>query len=319
MIEIKKLSKRYGKAIGINDISFTVNKGEVLGLLGPNGAGKSTTMNIIAGFMAPSCGSVFIDGINMMSNMLAAKKKIGYLPEIPPLYPDLTVRAFLKYVCGLKGVQASSREAHIDEVLDLVNIADVQSRLIKNLSKGYKQRVGLAQALISRPEVLILDEPTVGLDPNQIIEIRSLIKMLGKKHTILFSSHILTEVNMICERVIILNQGQIAEQGTTKQLAEKHITSSSFYIKVKGDSAHVKNVMQSIDGVLKVEVEDNIISDQYGRYRVKTRGTPDITERIFYTLADTQCPIYELRPLDMTLEDIFIKMTSEKTDSEGGA
>lgn len=319
MIEVSNLTKRYGNNRGVRNLNFTVKKGEILGFLGPNGAGKSTTMNMITGYKPPSEGRVIIDGIPMDENPIEAKRKIGYLPELPPIYPDLKVQSYLRFVSELKGVEKSRREAHIKEIMDLVRITDVSNRLIKNLSKGYKQRVGLAQALISNPDVLILDEPTVGLDPKQILEIRSLIKGLGKEHTIILSSHILAEVSMICERVIIINHGEIAAIDTPENLAKGLSAAEKFTAKIKGPKERIVEIINGIDGVTKVE-EQNVKRDDSGfsYYIIENRKSVDVKTDLFFKMARNGYPIHELKPLDISLEDIFIQLTGDTQDEEKG-
>lgn len=317
MIEVRNLTKQYGNNRGIKNLNFSVKKGEILGFLGPNGAGKSTAMNVITGYKPASEGKVLIDGIAMDENPIEAKRKIGYLPEIPPVYPDLKVLSYLRFVSELKGVEKSKREAHIKEVMDLVKISDVSGRLIKNLSKGYKQRVGLAQALISNPDVLILDEPTVGLDPKQILEIRSLIKGLGKEHTIILSSHILAEVSMICERVIIINQGEIVAINTPELLAQGLTVTEKFSAKVKGPKDKVLELIQGINGIIKVE-DQNVKRDGNGfsYYAIENDKSFDVKTDFFFTMAKNGYPIHELKPLDISLEDIFLQLTAENPHEE---
>ncbi|MBE7042753.1 MAG: ABC transporter ATP-binding protein [Ruminococcaceae bacterium] len=311
MIEIQNLTKRYGEKTVLNNVSFSVKKGEIVGFLGPNGAGKTTTMNILTGYISSNEGIVTVDGFDVLQSPFEVKKRIGYLPEQPPLYLDMTVMEYLNFVYELKRV-SGDRESHILEILEKIHIQDVSGRLIKNLSKGYRQRVGLAQALIGNPEVLILDEPTVGLDPKQMIEIRNLICELGKEHTVILSSHILSEISAICERVIILNRGNIVAVDTPQNLSERMI-GSCYRITVKGDQEEVLSVLKNTDGVLNAkEIES-------GEYRVElVNGMNDsqILEELFYRLAEHKMPILQEKPEEISLEDIFLHLTSEETNHE---
>jgi ABC-2 type transport system ATP-binding protein len=249
VIQIENVTKRYGSHVALDNLNFTVNKGEVIGFLGPNGAGKSTTMNIITGYISASEGSVKVDGIDILENPEKVKSKIGYLPELPPLYMDMTVIEYLKFVSKLKKVKKDSIEPSLQRIMNLVKVNHVQNRLIKNLSKGYKQRVGLAQALIGDPEVLILDEPTVGLDPKEIIEIRNLIKSIGKEHTIILSSHILSEVSAVCDRVLIMSKGKLVATGTPDELSKKLSLGNKLLLRVKGSKSSVVETIKEIQEV----------------------------------------------------------------------
>ncbi len=311
MIEIQNLTKRYGEKTVLNNVSFSVKKGEIVGFLGPNGAGKTTTMNILTGYISSNEGVVTVDGFDVLQSPFEVKKRIGYLPEQPPLYFDMTVMEYLNFVYNLKGV-SGDQASHINEILEKIHIQDVSGRLIKNLSKGYRQRVGLAQALIGNPEVLILDEPTVGLDPKQMIEIRNLIRELGKEHTVILSSHILSEISAICERVIIINRGNIVAVDTPQNLSERMI-GSCYLITVKGEQDAVLAVLKNTDGVLNAEVTDT------DDYRVElSSGTEDhqVLEQLFYRLAENKMPILQEKPEEITLEDIFLRLTSEETKEE---
>lgn len=313
MIEALNITKRYGKQTIIKDISFNVNDGEILGLLGPNGAGKSTTMNIITGYISASEGVVRIDGDDILEQPIKTKKKIGYLPEIPPLYPDMTVSEYLNFVYGIKKAPKEKQEESINKVMELVKISEVKARLIKNLSKGYRQRVGLAQAIIGNPEVLILDEPTVGLDPKEIIEIRNLIKELGKKHTVILSSHILPEVSAVCDRVIIINKGQIVAEGTPEELSKKLTYSNNILLRVKGNFKEIKEILSTIEDI-------KLISDQGIREPntvdivVEAKKDKDIREALFNALSSAKLPIYTMKPMDLTLEDIFLQVTTKEEE-----
>ena len=260
MIEVKHLTKRYGDKQAVNDISFKVEKGEILGFLGPNGAGKSTTMNMLTGYISSTSGQILINGVDILEDPIKAKSNIGYLPEIPPLYMDMTVDAYLSFMFDLKKCKLP-RKAHLKDVCDLCKISAVRGRVIRNLSKGYKQRVGLAQALINNPPVLILDEPTVGLDPNQIIEIRSLIKKLGKSHTVILSSHILPEIQAVCDKIIIINKGVIAADGTADEIARNITNEHKMTLRIEGsthtaaDKKEIADAIKAIDGVKYVRAD----------------------------------------------------------------
>ena len=313
MIEIQNLTKRFGQIKAVNNLNFTVEKGEILGFLGPNGAGKTTTMNIITGFLPSSEGTVKVCGYDIMENPKEVKKRMGYLPEQPPIYTDMTVKDYLDFVSDLKMVDKKLRRNQISDIMELVRIGDHKDRLIKNLSKGYRQRVGLAQALIGSPEVLVLDEPTVGLDPKQIIEIRKLIKALGKEHTIILSSHILPEVSAVCERVVIINKGEIAAIDTPENLSKGFGTASRLLVTVAGPKNSVLNTIKEIYGVKYVEPgvdkEKDVLS-----YVVESDKEIDIRKPLFFALAKVGYPIVELRSLDMTLEDIFLQIVTQEKE-----
>ena len=307
MIEIKNLLKCYGENVAVNNISFSVDKGEILGFLGPNGAGKSTTMNILTGYMSYTEGSVMIDGIDMLKNPIDCKKRIGYLPEQPPLYVDMTVNEYLDFVCDIKSVKEDKKQ-HILDVLEMVGIIDVNDRLIKNLSKGYKQRVGIAQALIGNPEILILDEPTVGLDPKQIIEIRNLIKTLGKNRTVILSSHILSEISAICERVIIINNGEIVAVDTPENLGKSISSNKRFVVTSDADADKVKSIIDAIDGVVNVEV---INGKADGETDFMVEAQRDVRKDITSSLAKEGLSILMIAEDELSLEDIFLELTDE--------
>ncbi|MCG8499447.1 MAG: ABC transporter ATP-binding protein [Firmicutes bacterium] len=310
MIEIKDLTKSYGENIAVDNINFTVEKGEILGFLGPNGAGKSTTMNIITGYIPSTEGSVKVAGYDILEQPSEVKKRIGYLPEQPPLYMDMTVKDYLHFVYEIKKV-SQNRKTHISDVMEMVEIGDVQKRLIKNLSKGYKQRVGLAQALLGNPEVLILDEPTVGLDPKQIIEIRNVIKDLGKDHTIILSSHILPEVNAICGRVIIINNGKIAAIDTPENLSKTLTNESKLVVRVAGEESHVIKALKDLTGIKYVEAQGQKEPDSID-YIIEAEANIDIRKPLFYAMSKHGYPILMLKSLDLTLEDIFLQLTMEE-------
>ena len=311
MIEIQNVSKRYGNKLAVNDVSFTIKKGEILGFLGRNGAGKSTTMNIVTGYISASYGRVLLDGHDILEEPREVKRRIGYLPEMPPLYMDMTVDEYLKFVCAIKDVKPSYVKSHLDDITELIRITDVRKRLIKNLSKGYKQRVGMAQALVGNPEVVIMDEPTVGLDPKQIIEIRKLIKQLGEDHTIVLSSHILHEVADVCERVVIINQGKIVAQDTLDNLTKNISDTSRFRLRIAGPERDVYKAIRDIPGTRSVDEMGCKEPDSYDFLVEADRGA-DIRRPLFNQMAKMGCPILMLRPMDIELEDIFLQLTTDK-------
>ena len=308
MIEVKNLVKKYGPKCAVDNISFTVRDGEILGLLGPNGAGKSTTMNIMTGYLSATSGEVNIQGFDILDNPMEAKKHIGYLPEIPPLYVDMTVLEYLNFVYELKGVNEKNRKKHIEEVMEAVKVTDVADRVISNLSKGYKQRVGLGQAMIGNPEVLILDEPTVGLDPMQIIEIRSVIKKLGKNHTVILSSHILQEVQAICDRVVIINKGKVAAIDTPQNLARTISNENKFMLRIASDERAALDVLEAISGIKQIKSMGRKEKDTID-FLVETQPNVDVRPEIFRAMAERNLPILSMQTVDLSLEDIFIEVT----------
>lgn len=307
MIEVKNLTKRYGGVKALDNISFTAESGEVLGLLGPNGAGKSTTMNIITGYLGATSGAVLIDGVDILEEPKKAKAKIGYLPEIPPLYQDMTVRRYLEFIFDLKKVRLP-KKAHVEEVMEIVKISDVADRVIKNLSKGYRQRVGFAGALMGNPPVLILDEPTVGLDPKQIIDIRRLIQSLGKKHTIIFSSHVLSEVAAVCDRVVMINNGKIVADSATETLGETVNGGGVLSLEVEGSSNTVREALGAVEGVKRVT------KGVGNTYTVEFESGVDVRRGVFYALAKANCPILSMRSGGLTLEESFLRLTEGGED-----
>ena len=311
MIEVKNLTKRYGDHLALDDISFTVGDGEIVGFLGPNGAGKSTTMNIITGYLSSTEGAVLVDGVDVLEDPVAAKKKIGYLPELPPLYLDMTVEEYLNFACDLKHIPAGKKEETIDQVSRLARVQDVKGRLIKNLSKGYKQRVGLAQALVGNPEVLILDEPTVGLDPKQIIEVRDLIKNLSKKHTILLSSHILQEVQAVCDKLVIINHGRIVAIDTPDALSKNMLQVSKLEMRVKGPRNEIVNGIKALDGVKQAEIL-RIREEGTVDISVEAEEEADVREPIFSFCSANGYPILMMKNDEINLEDIFLQVTGER-------
>lgn len=312
MIEINNLVKSYGDKKAVKGISFTVNDDEVLGFLGPNGAGKTTTMNIITGYLSSTSGTVKVNGHDILEEPELAKKEIGYLPENPPLYTDMTVNEYLSFICDLKGVSKDKRKEQLVNIKSMVKIEDVQDRLIGNLSKGYKQRVGIAQALVGNPSILILDEPTVGLDPNQIIEIRRLIKSLSKTHSIIISSHILSEIQEIADRVVIINRGKIAAVDSLSDLSKRLSGQSKLLLTFRGSAKDAAAKIRTIKGISAAvpRVVDSKLSQL--EITVSASDTTEVRTQIFYLMANEGWPILEMRSLDPTLEEVFLSITSGK-------
>ncbi len=306
MIKIEHLTKNYGSNCAVDDICVEIGRGETVGFLGPNGAGKSTTMNILTGCLSASSGRVSVDGIDMMADPIGVKKLIGYLPEQPPVYPDMTVEEYLNFTYDLKGC-TFDREAHIAEVCDVVKIADVRKRLIRNLSKGYKQRVGVAQALIGDPPVIIFDEPTVGLDPKQIIEIRTLIRTLGKNHTVLLSTHILGEVAAVCDRILIINKGKIVADEKSENITRVVENNRRMSIKICGPQKEILQTLKEIPGVSFAEAETARDGEAYV-FTVESELGADVRKKIFFTMAQKGWAIIGLEAVGMSLEDIFISV-----------
>ena len=315
MIEVKGLSKTYGGIKAVNNLNFTVGKGEILGFLGPNGAGKSTTMKIITGYISPTEGTVLIDGLDIFDNSIEVKKKIGYLPENPPLYSDMTVVSYLYFVAEIKDIKKTNIKARVSEVIEMLNLEDVRKRLIKNLSKGYKQRVGLAQAILGDPDLLILDEPTIGLDPNQIIEIRDLIRKLGQDRTIILSTHILPEVSQLCERVIIVNKGEIIAIDSPENLSNKFKDVNTTEARIMGAYAEVSEVIRLIDGVKRVDILGEKESGSID-YSIETNTDIDIRSELFKRMAENGHQIIELKTVRLSLEDIFLQLTTADVSLE---
>lgn len=315
MIEVNNLVKRYGDHTAVDHLSFKIEKGKIYGFLGPNGAGKSTTMNMITGYIASTEGTVRIDGHDILEEPEAAKKCIGYLPEQPPLYFDMTVLEYMKFVADLKKIPKDKKATMIEEVMDMVKISDMRNRLIKNLSKGYRQRVGLAEAIMGYPEVIILDEPTVGLDPKQIIEIRTLIKDLKKKHTVILSSHILSEVSAVCDYVLIISHGKLVASDTPENLGKLAEGSNTLEMLIKGEKSQIKQALESIEGVNSVTIEKDEKQNLWSA-KVSTEENNDIREKTFYKMSDINSPIYEMKSKKVSLEEIFLELTaSEKPAS----
>ena len=317
MIEVSNLVKKYGDHTAVDHLSFQIEKGKIYGFLGPNGAGKSTTMNMITGYIASTEGKVMIDGHDILEEPEAAKKCIGYLPEMPPLYFDMTVLEYMKFAADLKKIPRNQKEKQIKEVMDMVKITDMKDRLIKNLSKGYRQRVGLAQAILGYPEVIILDEPTVGLDPKQIIEIRDLIKSLKQKHTVILSSHILSEVRAVCDYVLIISHGKLVASDTPDNLERLAAGSNSLLMKVKGEKDTIRKDLETIEGVTGVEMSYDS-DEELWKTKVSIQENVDIREKVFYAMAGANCPIYEMQVKRVSLEDVFLELTEgEKKKSTG--
>ena len=313
MVEVKNLVKSYGNVLALDDINFNVKQGEVLGFLGPNGAGKSTTLNIIAGYISPSRGSAIVDGFDILQEPLKARRKIGYLPEFPPLYLDMTVKAYLGFVYDLKKVKSDDKNKAIDEVCKKVDILDIKNRLIKNLSKGYKQRIGLAGALLGDPPVLILDEPSVGLDPRQVVEMRKFIRGLGKSHTVILSSHILSEVQEICSRVVIINKGKIIADDLTENLIDRLNNTKKLLLQIEGEKERVRAILKDVEGVLKVSLGKKQKEDIYEySLELEKADNEDVRRNIFFALAKNSMPLLNITGFTSSnnLEDVFLKLTN---------
>ncbi|MBR3838028.1 MAG: ATP-binding cassette domain-containing protein [Clostridia bacterium] len=311
MIEINGITKRYGNKMAADNVTFTVNAGEIMGFLGPNGAGKSTTLNILTGFLSATEGSAKIDGIDIFEDPIAAKKKIGFLPEQPPLYLDMTVREYLNFVYELKNCRLD-RKKHLKEICDVVKITDVADRVIRNLSKGYRQRVGIAQALIGNPPVLIFDEPTVGLDPKQIIEIRNLIKGLGKEHTIILSTHILSEVQAICDRIVVINKGKVVANEKTENIAHAVEGKRRMTYSICGPQNDVLKLIKSITGVTYAEVIGQRDGDSIA-YMIESAENIDIRKPLFFALAEKRWPVIGMDVMGMDLEDVFLALIQDRS------
>ena len=314
MIEITDIRKSFGDKHAVDGISFTVADGEIMGFLGPNGAGKSTTLNIITGYLSADSGVVKIDGTDILSDPIKAKKDIGFLPEIPPLYPEMTVAEYLDFVYELKGCKLP-RKQHIKEICEVVKIWDVSGRLIKNLSKGYKQRVGIAQALIGNPKVLIFDEPTIGLDPRQIIEIRNLIKMLGKEHTIILSTHILPEVQAVCDRIVVINKGRIVANEKTEDLINAVDGSRKLVAKIVGQEEEVLKALRALPGVKTADIIGRRDTDSVS-YLLESQERVDIRKPLFYMLSSKGWPLVGLEGVELSLEDIFIRLVGREKEAK---
>lgn len=316
MIEVKDLVKKYGSHLAVDHLSFTLESGKIYGFLGPNGAGKSTTMNIMTGYLGATQGSVLIDGHDILKEPEEAKKHIGYLPELPPLYMDMTVQEYLEFAAELKKLPKEKRESDISEVMKLTRLQDVSDRLIKNLSKGYKQRVGLAQAILGFPEIIILDEPTVGLDPKQIIEIRELIRTLSKKHTVILSSHILAEVREVCDYILIISKGKLVASDTPENLELLRNGASSLELEVKAAPETARAILSTIDDIDAMEMHSE--NENLTRVELETKNGADIREAIFYAFAEEKCPLLEMKTAKASLEDIFMELTQKEESNDAG-
>ena len=316
MIEVKDLVKKYGSHLAVDHLSFTLESGKIYGFLGPNGAGKSTTMNIMTGYLGATQGSVLIDGHDILKEPEEAKKHIGYLPELPPLYMDMTVQEYLEFAAELKKLPKEKRKSDISEVMKLTRLQDVSGRLIKNLSKGYKQRVGLAQAILGFPEIIILDEPTVGLDPKQIIEIRELIRTLSKKHTVILSSHILAEVREVCDYILIISKGKLVASDTPENLELLRNGASSLELEVKAAPETVRAILSTIDDINTMEM--HIENENLTRVKLETKNGADIREAVFYAFAEEKCPLLEMKTAKASLEDIFMELTQKEESNDAG-
>ncbi|MBQ5746427.1 MAG: ATP-binding cassette domain-containing protein [Clostridia bacterium] len=316
MIEVSGLVKVYGTNLALDNISFTANEREIVGFLGPNGAGKSTCMNIMTGYLSSNAGTVKIGGVDISEKPDEAKKMIGFLPEQPPVYGDMTVIEYLDFVYDLKGCKYN-RKKHLDEICKVTRVSDVKNRLIKNLSKGYRQRVGIAQALVGNPKVLIFDEPTVGLDPKQIIEVRNLIRTLGREHTVILSTHILSEVQSVADRIIIINEGKLLADEKTENINRTINESSRYMVKICGPQREVLEALKGVSGVTHAEVSSEREKDSY-TYHVESESGYDMRKNLFFAMAEKQWPVIAIEEESVSLEDVFIRLTDTKAN-EGKA
>lgn len=314
VIEISHLVKKYGDHVAVDDLSLTIESGKIYGFLGPNGAGKSTTMNMIAGYLGATAGEIKINGHDIFREPEEAKRCIGYLPEVPPLYMDMTVREYMEFASELKKIGKTDRKCYIEEAMQTTKISEVSERLIKNLSKGYRQRVGFAQAILGYPEVIILDEPTVGLDPKQIIEIRDLIRELGEKHTVILSSHILTEISAVCDHVFILSKGRLAASDSTENLLNLMSGAQELELMVKGAGEELVPLLEEFEEVDRVELVPEESSEELTALTVYAAGDSDIREMIFNRMAEHHLPILEMHTVSKSLEDVFLELTQEEGD-----
>lgn len=317
MIEVKNVTKKYGSTVAVDDISFEIKEGEIVGLLGPNGAGKSTTMNMLTGFIEATSGEIIIDGYDILRKARKAKKEIGYMPEGVPLYTDLTVKEFVTYMAELKGVNKKDKKEKVQKVIEATGLSDVQNKLTRNLSRGYKQRVSMAGAIVGEPKVIILDEPTVGLDPKQVTEIRALIKELGKTHTVILSSHILSEVSQICNRVIIINKGQIVAIDTPENLEKKVVKGNPIYVTVEDPEDKMDTIKEKLEKVKEIKLVTKN-EDKTKKYIITTENDEDIRKEIFEIFAKEGITIFEMKKADATLEDAFMQLINTENKKEGG-
>ncbi len=315
MVEIKRLTRYYGKHPAIRDLSFEIRDNEILGFLGPNGAGKSTTMNIIAGYLPSTSGTVTVNGFDITEQAAEAKQCIGYLPEIPPVYPDMRVEEYLRFVAGIKGVKRSEIPAQIEQAMERLNITDMRKRLIRSLSKGYKQRVGFAQALLGDPKLLILDEPTVGLDPAQVSEVRALIRDLGKDHSVIFSSHILAEISAVCNRVVIINKGEILAEDTISHLEETMTANKQLRLTVAGEKDKIIRILKDVRGVKSVSDIQDMGENRF--QCVAVLESDNVRNEIMSVLLANDCSIVEMSMAKLTLEEVFLKITQQGKKRSG--
>ena len=315
MIEVQHLTKKYGNNTAVDDLSFAVEEGQIYGFLGPNGAGKSTTMNMLTGYIAPTAGKVLVDGHDIVEDGQAARRSIGYLPEIPPVYPDMTVGEYLEFAAGLKKIPSSEIDENIAKVMEMTGITEVENRLIRNLSKGFRQRVGLAQAILGDPRILILDEPMVGLDPKQIIEIRELIRALGDNHTILLSSHILSEISAICDHIMIIAHGKLVASDTPDNLAGLMKGSATLQITVAGEQERISRALSGIENIEDIKYSPSH-EENSAALEIHVKEGADIRREVFYALAQEDLPILEMTQSHVSLEDIFLELTEEKEKTE---
>lgn len=316
MIEVKNLVKKYGEHTAVDHMNFQLESGKVYGFLGPNGAGKSTTMNIMTGYLGATEGAVLIEGHDILKEPLEAKKRIGYLPEIPPLYPDMTVREYLEFAAELKQIPKKQREEEIQKVEDLVKITDMEYRLIKNLSKGYRQRVGLAQAILGFPEILILDEPTVGLDPKQIIEIRELIRSLRENHTVILSSHILAEVQEVCDYILIVSKGKLVASDTAENLELRMKSQNSLEIETYASEKEAREILQTVEGIRSLEMERSKENTTWIKAEIDITKDQKIREQVFRAFAAADCPLLILKKSKANLEEVFLELTRGEEDEK---
>ena len=312
MIQITNLVKKYGNKTALQGIDLTVKEGEIMGLLGPNGAGKSTTMNIMTGYLSATSGEVKINGHDILTEPIETKKSIGYLPEIPPRYMDMTVKEYLNFVAQLKKLKKAERKKQVEQVMELVEVKEYENRMIKYLSKGYKQRVGLAQALLGEPKLLILDEPTVGLDPNQIIRMRKLIKDLAKDHTIILSSHILSEISAICDSVVIIDQGKVIARGTAEELEEQFTNKEVIWLTVKGEQEKVKSAVKECKCFVSYDMEE--LEEEQWRIRAEMKSEEDMRDQLFFYFAEKKIPVLNMEQETKSLEDVFLQLTGKESE-----
>ena len=314
MIEVKHLTKKYGTHLAVDDLSFTIEKGRIYGFLGPNGAGKSTTMNIMTGYIGATSGEVIINGHNILEGPEKAKKCIGYLPEIPPLYLDMTVSEYLHFVAELKKIPKTDRDSQVLKVMELIKLVNMKDRLIKNLSKGYRQRTGLAAAILGFPDIIILDEPTVGLDPKQIIEIRELIRTLAKDHTVILSSHILAEVQEICDDILIISKGKLVASDTPENLERNLGDSDLIEIETKASPDEVRRILETVDGIRSISTK--YLENGITWAQIQEKKNTDIREKVFQAFAQNHQPLLKLNPLQVSLEDVFMELTQSDRAAE---